>query len=406
MSTPTAGHAPADRLSPVSGAMAAHVGSGSVPGVVWLVDHDGDIEVGCHGVLHLGDPTPMRRDTIFRIASLTKPIAAAALLTLVDDGVLRLHDPVARWLPELAEPRVLRRHDGPLDDTVPAARPITVEDLLTYRMGSGTLFGPSSDWPVRVAEDALDLRTFGPPWPPTPHDNDAWLARFATLPLLAQPGEHWHYNTAGQVLGVLVERAGGAPLEQALRERLFDPLGMRDTGFHVPADRLHRLPTYYTRRPSGLAVRDPAGPTSWWATPPAMPSAASWLVSTIDDYAAFARMLADDGVAPDGGRVLSAELVAAMTRDHLTEAQHAETRPIAGRGQGWGYGLAVALDGDGRFPHGYGWDGGSGTTWRTDRRSGVIGIVFTQHELVTPESKAVFVDFWRALAASLPGVRA
>jgi CubicO group peptidase (beta-lactamase class C family) len=184
--------------------LAVHVESADVPGLVALVARGGDVHVETLGYSALDDPVPLRRDAIFRIASLTKPIAAAVAMALVDDGVLSVHDPVETFLPELAGRRVLRSLEGPLDDTVAAERSITVEDLLTFRLGFGAIMAPPGSYPIQDAEAELGLMTLGPPWPPPPFGSDEWIARFATLPLLHQPGAEWRYNTGAQVLGVLL----------------------------------------------------------------------------------------------------------------------------------------------------------------------------------------------------------
>src|ERR1700694_1284157 len=218
-------------------AMAAHVAKGELPGMVTLVAHGGDVYVDAIGVTAFGGNEPMRRDTIFRITSMTKPILATATMMLVEDGALSLDEPVDRLLPELAGRKVLKRIDGPLDDTVPARRPITVEDLLTFRMGHGLLFEPSFDPPFPIVNAARDLQlVMGPPDPRTPHHPDEWLKRFATLPLMYQPGERWQYNTGSLVLGVLVARAARKHLADFFRTRIFEPLGMNDTGFSMPAE--------------------------------------------------------------------------------------------------------------------------------------------------------------------------
>src|SRR6266581_110089 len=193
--------------------MAARVANGELPGIVTLVARGEDVHVDAIGVMAFGGTEPMRRDTIFRIASMTKPVLATATMMLVEKGTLAIEDPVDRLLPELADRRVLKRIDGPLDDTVPARRPITVEDLLTFRMGHGLIVEPAFQppYPIIIAADELQL-VMGRPDPRTPHDPDAWITRFGTLPLMSQPGERWQYNTGSLVLGVLVARASGMAL--------------------------------------------------------------------------------------------------------------------------------------------------------------------------------------------------
>jgi CubicO group peptidase (beta-lactamase class C family) len=262
-----------------------HVEAGVLPGLIALAAHDNDVDVAVMGTRAFDDSEPLRRDAIFRIASLTKPVAAAVAMTMLDDETFALDDPVERWLPELSHPRVLRSVDAELDDTVPADRPITVEDVLTFRLGFGNVMTAPGTLPIQAAEVRLQLSTLGAPWPPTPLTPDEWIRNFATLPLMHQPGEVWQYNGGAQVLGVLLERAGGAPLESVMRDRLLDPLGMVDTRFSVPADQLSRFTTAYAPDPSTgeMHLLDSGDASSWWSRPPAFPSAAAWLVSTIDD---------------------------------------------------------------------------------------------------------------------------
>src|SRR5215472_14565607 len=379
-----------DRLAPL-------VERRTVPGLVALVARGADVHVEVLGAPALDDPAPLRRDAIFRIASLTKPIAAAGAMALVDDRVLTLGDPVEKYLPELAGRRVLRRLEGPLDDTVPAERSIEVEDLLTFRLGFGSIMAPPGTYPIQAAEDELGLRTLGPPWPPPPFDSDEWIARFATLPLMHQPGAGWRYNTGAQVLGVLIERATGQPLEAFLRSRLLAPLGMVDTAFSVPAEKQPRFTTAYLPDAGGqLRLLDPpAG--GWWNQPPAMANAAGMLVSTLDDLWAFVAMLLAGGVH-GGERVLSAASVAAMTRDHLTAEQRESSRLFLGEHGGWGYGMAAPgpITGEPPVPWGFGWDGGTGTKWRSDPARGLTTILLTQRAMGSPEPPPIYREFWEA----------
>jgi CubicO group peptidase (beta-lactamase class C family) len=352
--------------------LARHVAAGAVPGALALVARGGSVSVDAVGSIAFGGGVPMRRDTVFRVSSLTKPIVAAAAMILVDEGRLGLDDPVDALLPELVDRRVLRRPDGPLSDTVPAVRPISVRDLLTLRMGLGTVFDGSP-----IAAAAAGLRSFGPPTDAPREPPDAWMRRLGELPLIRQPGDAWLYATGSHVLGVLVARAAGEPLTDFLRRRLFDPLAMRDTGFTVPPSTADRLAVCFGDDGS---VLDDGGR---WLETPVFPDAAGGLVSTVDDYLAFARLLLDRG-----GPVLSAAAVEAMTTDQLTPSQAAEAADFLDGG-GWGLGLAV--DG-GR----YGWDGGLGQSWRTDATSGTIGILMFQR-LMCPEAAALMTDFWSAV---------
>ena len=227
-------------------AMARHIELGSVPGVVWLVSGGGEVHADAQGVMAFGSREPMRRDTIFRIASATKPVTAAAAMMLVEDGRLRLDDPVDKFLPELAERRVLRSLESSLDDTVPTVRPITLRDLLTFRSGHGFIMAMPGTYPVQKAqEDAgvavdAELPALAP---------DEWMQRLGGLPLIHQPGEKWMYHTGSDVTGVLIKRVSGKSLEAFMRERIFAPLGMKDTGFHVPMASLARLPMTYVTNP-------------------------------------------------------------------------------------------------------------------------------------------------------------
>src|SRR5271169_3249447 len=221
------------RLSRLHDAMAGYVERGEVPGLVALISRRGETHVETLGTKALGGTDPVQRDAIFRIASMTKPVTAAAAMILVEECKLRLDEPVDRLLPELANRKVLKRLDGPLDETVPANRPITVRDLLTFRMGFGIVMAPPGTYPIQKAFRELLLGQ-GPPQPQTPPAPDEWIRRFGTLPLMHQPGEKWMYHTGSDVLGVLIARASGQPFETFLRERLLEPLGMKDTGFNVP----------------------------------------------------------------------------------------------------------------------------------------------------------------------------
>jgi CubicO group peptidase (beta-lactamase class C family) len=298
-----------DRLRDV---LARHVERGSAPGLVSVVSRGGEVHLEAMGTTAVGGTTPGAPDTIFRISSMTKPVTAVAAMVLVEECVLRLDDPVDDLLPELAHRRVVRRIDGPVDETVPARRPITLRDLLTFRMGFGGYFGPC---PVNEAAAPLQL-SVGPPAPAVPPEPDEWMRRFSTLPLMCQPGERWLYHTGADILGVLIARAAGADFEAFLRRRVFEPLGMRDTGFSVPAADLGRFATSYITDPATgeRVVYDL--PDGQWATPPAFPSGGAGLVSTAGDYLAFAEMLRRGG-AP----VLSRPSVATMTMDHLTPSR-------------------------------------------------------------------------------------
>ena len=366
--------------SPLQQAIATRVGRGEFPGVLALVARGDDVAVHPVGVTRFGGDVPIRRDTPFRIASMTKPVLAAATLMLAEDDRLDLEEPVVKLLPELAGQRVLRRPGGPLDDTVELVRPVTVADLLTFTLGFGAVVeGDQFDppYPIVVAGRELGL-VLGEPDPRTPYGPDEWIRRFGTLPLIHQPGAKWMYNAGSLILGVLLARADGRPLDQVLHDRLFAPLGMTGTGFWLPADRAAELPPHYgTDVATGQPVeRTNTGPEIW-STPPPFPSGAGGLVSTADDFLAFARLLMNRGVH-GGTRLLSEQSVAAMTTNHLSPEQIASGGTLLG-GSGWGYGLAVTVEEDEVSPAGrYGWSGGYGTTWFNDPGTGLIMIVLSQ----------------------------
>jgi len=375
-----------------------HVEHGELPGLVALVARGGDVHVEAIGHKAFGDREPIGRDAIFRIASITKPVAGAAAMLLIEDGAMALDDPVARWLPELAEPRVLRTPDSGLDDTVPAERPITVEDVLSFHLGFGSIMTPGTS-PVKRAESELGLMTLTPPWPPPDLTADEWIARLGSLPLLDQPGAAWRYNTGATVAGVLIERVAGAPLADVLRERVFEPLGMTDTGFYVPAGKLGRFTTFYGPDGETGELRAVDRPDGWWSGPPKLPDAAGWLVSTADDLWAFAAML-----AAGGGGLLSAESVRLMTLDRMTAQERAENWMFVGGHSGWGLMMSVpAADGSSGVPGGFGWEGGTGTTWRTDATAGLTGILLTQRMVTSPEPTEIVTDFWTAAYAAIDG---
>jgi CubicO group peptidase (beta-lactamase class C family) len=382
--------------------LSEHVAAGEIPGLVTLVARGDDVHIDTIGSPSFADRTPLDRSAIFRIASLTKPITAVTTMSLVEEGLLRLDQPVDDLLPELADRRVLRAIDAELDDTVAVDRPITVEDLLSYRLGFGTVMAPPDSYPIQRAEAERGLQSIGgPPWPPVTHDVDSWMAALGSMPLMYQPGEQWLYGTSGQVLGVLVARATGKDLDTVMHERIFEPLGMRDTGFTVPAGQLHRLTTFYApdAETGELSVLD--DPTdSWWSIPPSFPDAAGWLVSTVDDYWSFVSMVLAEGTLR-GQRVLSPESVALMTTDRLSRDQRESSELFLGEVGSWGLGMAVPTAGStAPLPSGFGWDGGSGTTWHSNPGSGVTGMVFTQRQAMSPAPPPVIEDFWTAVNAA------
>src|SRR5438128_6727 len=385
------------RLGRMHDVMAGYVERGEVPGLITLVSRRGEVHVDAIGMKAVGDPDPIRRDTIFRISSMTKPITAVATMILVEECKVRLDESVDRWLPELAECKVLKRLDGPLDDTVPAKRPITVRDLLTFRMGFGQMMAPPDAYPILKAASEQQIG-MGPPSPSSMPVPDEWIRRLGSLPLMHQPGEQWMYNTGSDVLGVLIARASGQPLETFLRERLFEPLEMRDTGFSVPEASLDRLATsYWTDPASGkLTVYDEAR-GGQWSHPPAFPSGAGGLVSTIDDYLAFGEMMLSQG-KHESSRILSRLSVELMTTDQLTPEQKAASGLVPGYfdSHGWGFGVSVVTGRDdvAAVPGRFGWDGGLGTSWYSDPSEEMVTILMTQRAWTSPSPPDVCLDFW------------
>jgi CubicO group peptidase (beta-lactamase class C family) len=318
-------------------------------------------------------------------------------MILVEECKVRLDEPVDALLPELAERTVLKRLDGPLDDTVPAIRPITTRDLLTFRMGFGQMMAPPDACPILKAASELQIG-MGPPSPSTMPAPDEWVRRLGTLPLMHQPGEQWMYNTGSDVLGVLIARASGQPLEAFLRERLFEPLGMKDTGFSVPAASLDRLVTsYWTNFETGELVVFDEAEGGQWSREPAFPSGAGGLVSTIDDYLAFGQMMLSQG-KHGAERILSRLSVETMTTDHLTPKQKAVSGLVPGYfdSHGWGFGVSVVTRRDdvAAVPGRYGWDGGLGTSWYSDPREEMVTILMTQRAWTSPSPPDVCLDFW------------
>jgi len=368
-----------DRFGAVA---ASHVSDDNVPGLVALVAQGDEVHVEAIGTLAIGG-RPVERGSLFRIASTTKPITAAATLALVREGLFELDEPVDRLLPELANRRVMRRMDGPLNDTVPAVGPVTVRGLLTFTFGFGMalqMFMATEPWPVVAAATQAGLATIGPPQPDAFVDPDTWIAHFGELPLLAQPGEQWLYNTGSHVLSVLCARAAGTSYDDVLRTRIFEPLGMPDTSFYT--EDVLRLATAYQPTADGNVIWDP--PDGQWSRPPAFYDGAAGLVSTVDDLLAFARML-----LRGGDPVLTADQVREMSRDHLTAPQREFGMAFLG-GRGWGLGTSVVLDGP--WAGAIGWDGGLGTSFLVHPERDLAVIVLTQRMFDTAQAPAVHTD--------------
>lgn len=348
--------------------------AGLLAGAVTCVWQRGDLlQINEIGFRDVEAKLPMQHDTLFRIASMTKPVTVAAAMTLIEQGKLALSDPVARWLPELSDMRVLIDPNGPLDQTVLAARPITIEDLMTHR--SGLAYSFSVTGPISRAYAQVSLR----------QDSDEWLAEIARLPLLHQPGEKLTYSQSTDVLGIALSRVEGKSLQTVLDERIFQPLGMSDTGFFVAPEKRERAATMYRLdEQSGLA-HDAMGPVP--VREPRFSQGGAGLISTAPDYLRFARMLLGGGEV-DGVRVLRNESVDLMRTDRLTAEQ--KRQPFLGApfwvGRGFGLNLSVVTDparstqlfGPGGLGA-FGWPGAYGTWWQADPANELIIIYLIQN---------------------------
>jgi CubicO group peptidase (beta-lactamase class C family) len=385
------------------------VAAGQLAGAVALVCRDGRVtgEI-VSGWRDLEDKRPMRRDTLFRIASLTKPVTSVAALMLYDEGRFALEDPITTWAPEFQNMRVLRSPDGPLQDTAPAERPITFGDLLTHR--AGFTYGAFHTGPVRRAyREALgaDLDSHRSP--------DEWMAGLADLPLIDQPGRQFHYGVSTDLLGLLVARMEDAPLDEVLRRRIFRPLGMNDTGFVLPESKLGRAATMYGFDGEGHLEARESHPPDEPAFLPRRPSNATFvsggagLWSTVDDYLTFARLFVEEG-AVAGVRLLKLGTLRRMTANFLTAEQIAAAAylnmPVFS-GQGFGLGVAVVLDprtasftrckgGVGTV----GWPGAFGGWWQADPTDGSV-LVFLAHNALDVDklTRGIGLGVFGAIAA-------
>lgn len=369
-----------DVLAGIGPALKGLVDQQALAGVVSLIWRRGEVvQVDTVGHRDIAAGLPMERDTLFRIASMTKPVTTLAALMLVEEGKLKLDDPVTKWLPELKDMKVLQDATGPLDAVVPAVRDITVEDLMTHR--SGLAYGFTSMGPIAHAHEEKLGSALGNPYTP-----DEWMTRLGALPLSYQPGERFHYSHATDVLGFLVARVEGKSIGQVLKERIFDPLGMKDTGFWTPHDKRSRLAKLY-RAPAGDG---PLEDVSWSdpETPSAFEGGGGGLVSTADDYLKFARLMLGRGEV-DGVRLAKPETIDQMTSNRLTEEQRAHT--FLGMpfwlSQGFGLGTSMIMDaekhqwmgagGEGAF----GWPGAFGTWWQADPANDLILIYLIQDSM-------------------------
>lgn len=395
--SPDAGKAALTRLrvDRMDAALRRHVETGLLPGVVALVRHRDLDRLVVFGNMAFGSDEPMRRDTIFRLASMTKPVTAVGAMILVEECKLRLDDPVEGWLPELKDRKVLRKIDGPVEDTVPAKRLITLRDLLTFRCGYGEVGFISPTCPLQNA--MIQARLPLSEWPVlgTPED---LMKRLASLPLAHQPGERWLYHMGYEILGVLISRASGKSLATFLRERIFDPLGMKDTGFHVPESKLDRLPPCYGRDFStGEVVVLHEGHGGFFARPPDFESGAGGLVSTVDDMLAFGQMMLNNG-AYGSERILSRPSIETMTTDHIAPEQKAASPFFENfwtdYGFGFGMGVVTARNHISGSPGRFGWDGAFGTSWHVDPREKLVGIFMTQRRPDALRTPDFVLDFW------------
>jgi CubicO group peptidase (beta-lactamase class C family) len=389
-------------LTPIATALQAVEGivsAGRFAGAALALWRDGTTHSGCAGSRDLDAGLPIEANTIFRIASMTKPITSVAALMLLEEGRISLDDPISRWAPEFASMRVLRSPIGPLDDTVPADRQITVEDLLTHR--SGLTYG--GFWPGPLGQayaDALggDIDSHVAP--------DAWIARLAGVPLIDQPGRTLHYGHSTDLLGLLIARIEDAPLGDILARRIFRPLGMRDTGFVVPREHHARRARLYGFDDEGRLIPRLTGPggSTVVERPDSMMfvSGGQGLWSTVSDYLAFARLFVSRGTV-DGVRLLRPETVSLMTTNRLTAQQRSTSEvgglPLFSSGHGYGLGVAVVME----PAHALaticrgsagtvGWPGGFGGWWQADPADG-SAMVFLSHNLVERDQFANGIGF-------------
>jgi CubicO group peptidase (beta-lactamase class C family) len=375
----TGGLAP-EALAQIPAALQGVVDAGDLSGFVTLVWRKGDVaQVNTLGQRDIAAGAPMTRDTLFRIASMTKPVTSVAAMMLIEEGKLSLADPVSRWIPELSDLQVLKDPQGPVEETYPAPRQITVEDLMTHRAGLAYAF--SSIGPIAHAyEDKLGSPLVNGRTP------DAWLKALGTLPLSFPPGERFHYSHATEVLGFLVARIEGKPLGEVLRERIFAPLGMDDTFFWCPPGKRDRLAKLYRAPDAGGPLEDVSLPLT--ETAPAFEAGGGGLISSADDYLRFARMLLGGGEV-EGVRLLKPETVALMTANRLTPAQR--EIPFMGipfwGGQGFGLGLSVITDPEKQAWMGagskgaFGWPGAFGTWWQADPAEDMVMIYLIQNSM-------------------------
>lgn len=381
------------RLGRIDQMMQGCVERGEIAGAVALVGRGDEVYCAAQGATDLAARTPMRRDALFRIASMTKPVTAVAALMLVEETKLRLDEAVDEWLPELANRKVLRSLGSAVDDTVPADRPITVRDLLTFRWGLGAVMALPGTYPI---QQAIEEAGVGPGPNPLPFAADEFMRRIGGLPLLHQPGQQWTYHTGSDVLGVLISRVSGQSLGEFLQQRLFGPLGMKDTAFWVPEEKLNRLATSYRRDASSALTVHDAARGGLWSRRPVFEAGGGGLVSTADDYLLFGRMMLAMGRG-ESGRLLARPTVELMTADHLTAEQKAASPFFPGfwEQSGWGLGVSMTTHRQGIGPGegSYGWTGGLGTVWCNDPREEMVTIFLMQRMMTAPDDMQIGTDF-------------
>lgn len=359
------------------------VDAGNLAGAVTLVWQDGKVkQAGEVGYRDIASKLPMERDTLFRIASMTKPITSTAALMLMDEGRFTLNDPITRWAPEFSQMRVLRTPSSTLDQTEPAERPITFEDLLTHR--SGLTYADWHSGPiVQAYKEALGGDIDSEVLP------DDWIARLAKLPLLDQPGKAFHYGHSTDLLGLLIARMEDAPLGDVLKRRIFDPLGMNDTFFTVPLEKQQRQAKAFGFDDMGQLCTRSTGPGNSFL--PERPEGMKYLSggqglwSTADDYLIFARVFLNTGIVNDV-QLLRPQTFKQMVTNHLTETQRKNARYILNTGHGYGLGVAMVLDPSMASPQpcgggmgSVGWPGAFGGWWRADPTNNSVLIFLTHH---------------------------
>lgn len=390
----------------VETAINRYVDAGELAGAAMLVRRSGETQALCVGLRDIEARRPVERDTIFRIASMSKPITSTLALMLFEDGKFALGDPITRWAPEFSRMRVLRSPEGPLDEAEPAERPITFEDLLTHR--SGLTYSDFHRGPIAAAYRGMlggDIDNDLTP--------DEWIARLAALPLIDQPGRQFHYGKSTDLLGLLIERIADAPLADVLKRRIFDPLGMKDTGFAVATANKGRRAGLHGFDAEGRLTTLPSVPGGHARAERAenmtFASGGQGLWSTLDDYLAFARIFVEGG-AVDGVRLLQPDTLAMIATNRLTAHQRSTARmlglPLFAQGHGFGMGVAVVMEPDKADPvrcgggeGSAGWPGAYGGWWQADPNDGSV-MIFLAHNMVQLEQlgRGIGLGVWSAIS--------